>query len=252
MPHAIYFGDVSIIPKIYCDGYILDTGEAVLSERGTASLIGMHHKNLHNLMQNWPPKRLARFTRPEIKMVTFKVAVKTKRPNHPAIEIIVYKPDVVGNLIYTYFQAYAKQALLPNQMHIGRRCFCLSVALANTTLATAIKQACKIPVDFQKGVKESYQNVRLQLEIRILHNSIVLSYPDLKMDQHKELVFKVLSLCYQDVAKAINYEDIRDTKKKRLCHSYLRAMIVQLSVKKCTIEVARESVLNLFHKFITD
>ena len=41
-PKAIYYGKVELIPGIICDGYVLDDGTAVMSERGTANLLGMN------------------------------------------------------------------------------------------------------------------------------------------------------------------------------------------------------------------
>ena len=32
---AVHYGIVELIPNILCDGYVLDDGTAVLSERGT-------------------------------------------------------------------------------------------------------------------------------------------------------------------------------------------------------------------------
>ena len=43
---AIHYGQVELIPGIICDGYVLDDGSSVMSERGTANLLGMDHKAL--------------------------------------------------------------------------------------------------------------------------------------------------------------------------------------------------------------
>ncbi len=58
---AIYYGQVQIIPNVTCDGYVLDDGTAVLSERGTADLLGMSRQSLNSMSVNWPPKYLEPF-----------------------------------------------------------------------------------------------------------------------------------------------------------------------------------------------
>ena len=49
---AIHYGKVELIPGIICDGYILDDGTAVMSERGTADLLDVDHKREHLLILN--------------------------------------------------------------------------------------------------------------------------------------------------------------------------------------------------------
>ncbi|MDM8561021.1 hypothetical protein [Candidatus Parabeggiatoa sp. HSG14] len=58
---AIYYGQVELIPGITCDGYVLDDETAVMSERGTADLLGVDQKLLNRVRTNWPPKVLKPF-----------------------------------------------------------------------------------------------------------------------------------------------------------------------------------------------
>jgi len=58
---AVYYGQVELIPGIVCDGYVLDDDTAVMSERGTAELLGMDQKTLNAMRGNWPPKTLKPF-----------------------------------------------------------------------------------------------------------------------------------------------------------------------------------------------
>ena len=58
---AIYYGQVELVPGIICDGYVLNDNTAVLSGRGTASLLGMDHKTLQAMGGNLPPKTLKSF-----------------------------------------------------------------------------------------------------------------------------------------------------------------------------------------------
>jgi len=49
---------VELIPGIVCDGYILDDNTSVLSERGTADLLGMDQKLLNRMRTNLSQKLL--------------------------------------------------------------------------------------------------------------------------------------------------------------------------------------------------
>ena len=46
---AIKYGEIELIPRIKCDGYILSDNSACLSERGTASLLGMKQAPLQRV-----------------------------------------------------------------------------------------------------------------------------------------------------------------------------------------------------------
>ncbi len=49
---AVYYGQLELIPSIICDVYILDNGTPVMSERGTADLLGMDQKTLKAVRGN--------------------------------------------------------------------------------------------------------------------------------------------------------------------------------------------------------
>jgi len=59
---AIYYGKVKLILGVICDGYVLDDGTAVMSERGTADLLGMDQMALNRMKTTWPSKVLKPFT----------------------------------------------------------------------------------------------------------------------------------------------------------------------------------------------
>ena len=75
---AVYYGQVELIPGIICDGYVLDDDTAVMSERGTADLLGVHHKSLQSMAVNWPPKTLKPFIDKGLSMRTNTVEVAAK------------------------------------------------------------------------------------------------------------------------------------------------------------------------------
>lgn len=61
-----------------CDGYVLDDETAVMSERGTADLLGVDHKLLNRMVLNWPPKTLKPFIDKGLSMGTHLVKVVAK------------------------------------------------------------------------------------------------------------------------------------------------------------------------------
>jgi hypothetical protein len=58
---AVHYGQVELIPGIVCDGYVLNDGTAVMSERGTAKFLTMDHVSLKRVVASWPPKTLKPF-----------------------------------------------------------------------------------------------------------------------------------------------------------------------------------------------
>jgi len=58
---AVFYGQVELIPGIVGDGYVLDDDTPVMSERGTADLLGMNQMALHRMKTNWPKKTLEPF-----------------------------------------------------------------------------------------------------------------------------------------------------------------------------------------------
>ena len=49
---AVYYGQVELIPGVICDGYVPDDDTAVMSERGTAELLGVDQKHLNRMRTN--------------------------------------------------------------------------------------------------------------------------------------------------------------------------------------------------------
>jgi len=58
MQEAIHYEKVELIPGIICDGYVLNDGTAVMSERGITYLLGIGRMALHRMEPKWPPKTL--------------------------------------------------------------------------------------------------------------------------------------------------------------------------------------------------
>lgn len=76
---AVYYGQVELIPGIICDGYVLDDDTAVMSERGTANLLGVDHMLLNRMATNLPSKTLKPFIDEGWSMATTLVKVTARR-----------------------------------------------------------------------------------------------------------------------------------------------------------------------------
>ena len=96
---AIYYGEVELIPGIICDGYVLDDNSSVMSKRGTADLLGMHHKSLQSMAVNWPQKALKPFIDNSLSMATNLVEVVAKNSFYQGRKIVVYSSQIIENLI---------------------------------------------------------------------------------------------------------------------------------------------------------
>ncbi len=153
---AIYYGKVELIPGIICDGYVLDDGTAVMSERGTADLLGVDQKHLSNVRTNWPPKVLKPFIDKASNVRTNSVKVIAENSPHKGRTISTYNTSMIEELIRSYLLAFASKKLRKNQQHIGERCAVLSASLMKTALDTAIKQACGLSPNIQSITQQNY------------------------------------------------------------------------------------------------
>ncbi len=156
---AVYYGQVELIPGIVCDGYVLDDDTAVMSERGTAELLGMDHAPLKRMVLNWPPKTLKPFIDKALSMVPNSVKVVAKNSPYKGRKIIVYTAETIETLISAYALSLAHRALRSNQRHIGERCVILLKSLVRAALDTAIKQACGLSPKIQQAVQKNYIDV---------------------------------------------------------------------------------------------
>ena len=146
---AVYYGQIELIPGIISDGYVLDDDTAVMSERGTAELLGMHHKSLQSVAVNWPPKTLEPFIDKGLSVEVKLVEVTAKDNPHKGRNIAVYNTSFIESFIRAYALALAHRKLRQTQRHIGERCVILQSSLVRTALDIAIKEACGISTNIQ-------------------------------------------------------------------------------------------------------
>ena len=156
MQEAVHYGKVELIPGIICDGYVLNNGTAVMSERGTADLLGMDHKTLKAMGGNWPPKTLEPFADGGLSMGGNLVEVIAKNSPYQGRKIVIYDSSMIENLIRAYASAFTEGVLRKNQVHIGKRAITLLISLIRTALDTAIKQACGLSPNIQATAQQHY------------------------------------------------------------------------------------------------
>jgi very-short-patch-repair endonuclease len=153
---AVFYGQVELIPGIICDGYVLDDDTAVMSERGTADLLGMDQKTLKAVRGNWPLKTLKPFINEASTVRGNFVEVIARNSPHCNRAIVVYTTQTIKSLIHTYALAFINDGLRKNQVHIGKRAIALSISLVQTALDIAIKQACGLYTNIQQTAQNNY------------------------------------------------------------------------------------------------
>ena len=153
---AVYYGKVELIPGVICDGYVLDDGTAVMSERGTADLLKVDQKLLNRMRTNWPPKTLKDFIDKDFIMRTNLVSIDAKNSPYQGRKIAVYTTKAIEVLISAYALAFAHDALRENQKHIGKHCTILATSLIGTALDAAIREACGLRTDIQATVRKHF------------------------------------------------------------------------------------------------
>jgi len=178
---AVHYGKVELIPGIICDGYILSDGSACLSERGTADLLGMKHAPLQRMAPKWPPKVFEPFIGKAQSMAPKLIKVTAKNSPYQGRNIVIYDSKFIGSLIRGYAMALANHKLRPNQTHIGERCVILLTSLIDTTIYTAIQQACGLTPNIQQTVKE-------QCIILMKQFGLKTSFPEEKLYTKKDIV----------------------------------------------------------------
>ncbi len=153
---AVYYGQIELIPGIISDGYVLDDDTAVMSERGTAELLGVDHMLLNRMETNGPPKTLKPFIDKGWSMETNLVKVVAKNSPYKGRKISIYDSLAIENLIRVYVLALANNKLRKNQKHIGERCAILQSSLVRTALETAIKEAVGLSPNIQQTAQKNY------------------------------------------------------------------------------------------------
>jgi very-short-patch-repair endonuclease len=153
---AVYYGQVELIPGVICDGYVLNDGTAVMSERGTANLLGMDQKTLKAMRGNWPPKTLNPFISNDFIMRGNFVKVTTRSSPYFGRNIVVYTSATIETLIRTYALAFINDGLRENQIHIGKRSVALLISLVRAALEAAIREACGLPTRIQETIQQHY------------------------------------------------------------------------------------------------
>jgi len=153
---AVYYGKVELIPGIVCDGYVLDDDTAVMSERGTADLLGMANTALQNMATTGVQKSLIPFIDKGFSMTTTLIKVTAKNSHYKGRKIVVYDSNNIDAILRAYVMAVGHNALQKNQMHIGRRCVLLFCSLAKTALEASIKEACGLSPNIQQTAQKNY------------------------------------------------------------------------------------------------
>ena len=153
---AVYYGRVELIPGVICDGYVLDNGMAVMSERGTADLLGIDQKALNRVRTTGVPKTIEPFINKDLDVRTTSVEVVAKNNPHKGRYIEVYDSSTIESIMRAYVLALAHRKLQKNQRHVGERCAILQCFLARTALESAIKEACGFIPEIQKTAQEYY------------------------------------------------------------------------------------------------
>ena len=156
---AVHYGKVKLIPNVVSDGYMLDDGTPVMSERGVAGLLGMDQKTLKAVRGNWPPKTLKPFINKGSTVRGNFVEVVTNKSPHCGRNIVVYTTQTIRTLIHTYASAFLNNGLRKNQTHIGQGAITLSVSLVDTALDAAITEACGLPVNVQTTAQQHYTDI---------------------------------------------------------------------------------------------
>ncbi|MBE9563138.1 MAG: hypothetical protein IMF12_09790 [Proteobacteria bacterium] len=137
---ATLYGQVELFPGIKSDSYVLSDSTTVLSERGTADLLGVDKKFLNNIRENWPPEVIKPYVLERAFVIYEPIKVTAKNSPHKGKKIVVYDVIFIQSFITGYALAFSSGELKPDQIHIGERCLALQSSLVRSTLDAVIKE----------------------------------------------------------------------------------------------------------------
>ncbi len=135
---ATHYGKVELFPGIKSDSYVLSDNTTVLSERGTADLLGIDKKLLSSIRENWPPETIKPFINQSPFVIYEPIKVTAKNSPHKGKKIVVYDIQFIESFITGYALAFASNTLESEQMAIGERCMSLQSALISNALDASI------------------------------------------------------------------------------------------------------------------
>ncbi|OQW95236.1 MAG: hypothetical protein BWK79_03135 [Beggiatoa sp. IS2] len=138
---AIYYGRVELIPGIICDSYVLDDDTAVMTQQGTADLLGMNPILLSNVSS---------------------ILVEVIAENSPdkGKKIAVYTAETIETLISTYASAFVNDT--PGKKSKSKKnskqpTMATSSSLMRAVLSAAVREACGLQKKpFQATVRKHF------------------------------------------------------------------------------------------------
>ena len=81
-------GQFDIIPGVSCDVYIANNGEALMSERGLAKILGMKQASLQNMVINGFPKTIKPFINKYLSIANKSIKVTAKNSHFKGIGVV--------------------------------------------------------------------------------------------------------------------------------------------------------------------
>ncbi len=137
---ATHYGKAELFPGIKSDSYVLSDGTTVLSERGTADLLGIDKKLLSKMREDWPPEIIKPFIIQNSFVIYEPIKVTAKNSPKKGKKIVVYDIQFIESFITGYALAFASDKLKPDQISIGERCMSLQSALISNVLGASIQE----------------------------------------------------------------------------------------------------------------
>jgi hypothetical protein len=138
---AIYYGHLELIPGCLCDSYILDDDTAVMTQQGTADLLGMDPILLSNVSS---------------------ISVEVVAENSPdkGKKIVVYTIATIETLISTYASAFVNDTSgkKPKSKKVSKQpTMAIQSSLVRSVLGAAIQEACGLQKKpFQAAVRKHF------------------------------------------------------------------------------------------------
>jgi hypothetical protein len=239
----LYYGNINISSEIDCDGYILENGEAGLSEKGAASLLGINRRGLLKIGKNGIPNKLKRFMESDEILNIFPVKVMAKDSPHVNRNINFYSVESIELLLRVYALGLVNGVLQKNQLHIGKRAVIVQHGLVKSTLSAIIRNSCGLKIEILKKLRKDFKSKYLEKELIFIKSVLSYKFPNINKNQHRSYIIQSFKNVYKNILTEEEHETIK-LKKSYPLYKNIENTKIQNILSQYFLSLSSQILLN--------
>ena len=237
---AVYYGEVNICGKIV-DGYILQDGQAGLSENGLAILLETNRQSLNSISLKGLPQNLRQFLEPGEQLEAQVVKVTAANSRYRGRCINFYPVAAIELLLRVYAFALLAGKLQKNQRQIGRNCLHLVISLTRFAFEMLIIEACGLKAKLREAMQRQFRRGLLDDERNLLFGAAGIANPAASPEKRRAIVAQAFRIAYRDALSAEERRAIKS--KKSPLHQHIQDVEVRNKLSRCLLLIAGQMIL---------